>query len=102
MIKALREVEINESVLKYKGLDSLKYVANGRATKIYMPSDITELVSKVGVIGESLGIGDSTPVDYSEPLKPAPSPDPCNVYYSYLSSTPRNIRKLHIGKLSND
>lgn len=76
-IKALREAEINESVLKYKGLDSLKYVANGRATKIYMPSDITELVSKVGVIGESLGIGDSTPVDYSEPLKPAPSPDPC-------------------------
>lgn len=62
-IKALREAEINESVLKYKGLDSLKYVANGRATKIYMPSDITELVSKVGVIGESLGIGDSTPVD---------------------------------------
>ena len=45
-IKALREAEINESVLKYKGLDSLKYVANGRATKIYMPSDITELVSK--------------------------------------------------------
>ena len=76
-IKALREAEINESVLKYKGLDSLKYVANGRATKIYMPSDITELVSKVGVIGESLGIGDSTPVDYSEPLKPAPSPYPC-------------------------
>ena len=76
-IKMLREANIDESVLKYKSIDQLKYVANGRATKIYMPSDITELVSKVGVLGEALGIGDHTPIDHTEP---APTPldvDPC-------------------------
>lgn len=65
-IKMLREENINDSVLKYKGLDALKSVADGKATKIYMPSDITQLVSSLGVIGESLGIGDATPVAKEE------------------------------------
>lgn len=65
-IKMLREANINDSVLKYKGLDALKSVANGKATKIYMPSDITQLVSTLGVVGESLGIGDATPVEKEE------------------------------------
>ena len=76
-LKALKAANIDESVLKLKGIEALKDVSNGRATKIYMPSDITELVSKVGVLGEALGIGDHTPIDHTEP---APTPlevDPC-------------------------
>ncbi len=76
-IKKLREANINDSVLKYKGLDSLKHVANGRATKIYMPSDITELVSKVGVVGEALGVGDATSIDRSAPPAKPIEEDPC-------------------------
>jgi regulator of protease activity HflC (stomatin/prohibitin superfamily) len=76
-IKALRSADIDESILKYKSIDALKYVANGRATKIYMPSDMTELVTKAGVLGEALGIGDATPVDKTAPAQ-APLPqDPC-------------------------
>ena len=76
-LKRIKEANINEEVLKYKGLDALKSVANGRATKIYMPSDIAELVSKVGVIGETLGIGDHTPIDYSEAPRRSLEVDPC-------------------------
>ena len=76
-LKRIKEANINEEVLKYKGLDALKSVANGRATKIYMPSDIAELVSKVGVIGETLGIGDHTPIDHSEPERKPLDVDPC-------------------------
>ena len=76
-LKRIKEANINEEVLKYKGLDALKSVANGRATKIYMPSDIASLVSQVGVIGETLGIGDHTPIDHSEPARKPLEEDPC-------------------------
>ena len=48
-----------------------------RATKIYMPSDIAGVVSTLGVIGETLGIGDATAVDHSEKPKPPIQEDPC-------------------------
>ena len=76
-MKRLREADINEQVLKYKGLDALKNVADGRATKIYMPSDITELVTKAGVISEAMGIGDSTPIDHSPKAEKPLEEDPC-------------------------
>ena len=76
-IKMLRDAQMDDKILSYKGLDTLKYVANGRATKIYMPTDLTSLVTKAGVIGESLGIGDSMAIDRAEPVKPEPDPDPC-------------------------
>ena len=76
-LKALREANINDAVLKLKGLDALKTVSNGRATKIFMPNDLSGMVTKLGVVSESLGIGDSTPIDRSEPAKKQPEPDPC-------------------------
>lgn len=65
----LNEVGIEEPVLKLKGIEALKDVSDGRATKIYMPSDISNVISTLGVAGEALGIGDATPVDTSP--KPA-------------------------------
>ena len=40
-------------------------MADGRATKIYMPSDISAAVSSLGLVSESLGIGDATPIDHT-------------------------------------
>ena len=65
-LRKLNNIHINEPVLKLKGIEALKDVSNGRATKIFMPSDITSVVSALGVAGEALGIGDSTPIDTSE------------------------------------
>ena len=76
-LRKLNEEGITESVLKLKGLEALKDVADGRATKIYMPSDITSAVASLGLIGESLGIGDHTPVNQSPKEKPQPKADPC-------------------------
>ena len=76
-LKKLTDAHFSEQVLKLKGLDALKNVADGRATKIYMPSDITNVVSTLGVVSEALGIGDATPIDTS-PKKEKPIPvDPC-------------------------
>ena len=64
-LRKLNAANVSESVLKLKGLEALKDVADGRATKIYMPSDISAAVSSLGLVGESLGIGDAMPIDHT-------------------------------------
>ena len=76
-LEKLREAHIDESVLRLKGLEALRDVADGRATKIYMPTDISKVVSTLGVVSEALGIGDSTPVDKSPKPAAKPEIDPC-------------------------
>jgi len=76
-LKALKESQIDESVLKLKGLEALKQVSDGRATKIYMPTDLTNIVSTLGLAAESLGIGDATPVDKSAKPNIHVEADPC-------------------------
>lgn len=76
-IEKLNQARISEPVLKLKGIQALKDVADGRATKIYMPSDIASSVSSLGLIGEAIGIGDATPIDKKAKAKPAPKADPC-------------------------
>lgn len=76
-LEALKDANVSESVLRLKGIEALKDVSDGRATKIYMPSDIAGIVSSLGLVGESLGIGDATPIDRSAKQKKAPAEDPC-------------------------
>lgn len=78
----LKGANVSETVLKLKGLDALKYVADGRSTKIFMPNDLSGVVTSLGVISESLGIGDHTPIDRSEKAEYTPSADPCMDEYS--------------------
>ncbi len=76
-LKMLSSANPTEGVLRLKGIEALKDVADGRATKIYMPSDIASIVSTLGVVGESLGIGNSTSVDKSEKPGKNPVADDC-------------------------
>ena len=76
-LRALKDANIDESVLKLKGLEALRTVSDGRATKIFMPSDLTSIVSSLGLVSESLGIGNATPVDDSPKPGKAPAGDPC-------------------------
>ena len=76
-LRMLSAADPTEQVIKLKGLEALKNVADGRATKIYMPSDIAGAISTIGVIGESLGIGDHIPVDTSERPAAQIKEDPC-------------------------
>ena len=76
-IKKLNEAHISTNVLKLKGLEALKDVSDGRATKIYMPSDLAGIISSLGVAGEAMGISDAMPYDRSaKPVPPSPE-DPC-------------------------
>lgn len=76
-LEKLKEARIDEGVLRLKGLEALRDVADGRATKIYMPTDITKAVSTLGIVAESLGIGDASSIDTSTKPAPAKAKDPC-------------------------
>ena len=66
-----------ELVYKAEALEALKTVSDGRATKIYMPSDLTGVIGALGVAGEALGIGDATAVDKTPKPQPPVKKDPC-------------------------
>ena len=76
-LEKLKNANVSDTVLKLKGIEALKDVADGRATKIFMPSDLTGVVSTLGVVGESLGIGDATAIDKTPKPKAAPAVDDC-------------------------
>lgn len=76
-LSRLKEVNVTPEVLRLKGIEAMKDISNGRATKIFMPSDIASAVSALGVAGEALGIGDCTPVDKSPLPEKKEEPDPC-------------------------
>ncbi len=76
-LEALKNANVSETVLRLKGIEALKDVSDGRATKIYMPSDIAGLVSTLGLAGEALGIGDATKIDTSKKPEKKPELDPC-------------------------
>lgn len=76
-LEALKNANVSETVLRLKGIEALKDVSDGRATKIYMPSDIAGLVSTLGLAGEALGIGDATKIDTSKKPVKEPEQDPC-------------------------
>lgn len=76
-LKMLNEANIQDSVLKLRSIEALKDVADGQATKIYMPTDMTDLIGTLGVAGEALGIGDKTPIHSSTRFKKPSPADPC-------------------------
>lgn len=76
-IERLNAAKISEPVLRMKGIDALKDIADGNSTKIFMPTEITQAVSSLGVFGEALGIGDSTAAAPKPKKAAAPENDPC-------------------------
>ena len=72
-IRELNNAGISSEVLRLKGIEALKEVSDGRATKIYMPTDLASTITNLGVIGESLGIGDATTINHDpKPVKKDP------------------------------
>ena len=53
-LKLLREAKADEAVLKLKSYEAFEKVADGKATKIIMPSDLQNLVTAATVFDESL------------------------------------------------
>lgn len=75
-LRKLAETELSDGVLTLKGYEALRDVANGNATKIFMPTDLTSIVAGTGVVGEALKIGKEDPAKKVEKTF-AVKKDPC-------------------------
>ena len=74
-LRALMEAGINEVVLELKKYEALTNVANGRAAKLIIPSDVVDTVKKNVIFSETSGLGHQTE---SEPAPEAEvKPDAC-------------------------
>ncbi|MCL2883406.1 MAG: SPFH/Band 7/PHB domain protein [Coriobacteriia bacterium] len=61
VFSAIHEGGPSQDLISVRYLDTLKYVANGNATKIFMPLEMQGLASTVGAIGELLKEADNKP-----------------------------------------
>lgn len=74
-LKALAEAGIDNIVLELKKYEALVAMANGKASKIIVPTDAVDMTKSNVIFSETSGIGDVTKSAKDEP-KPK-KPDPC-------------------------
>ena len=68
----LKKASADEGVLTLKKLDALKAISDGRATKIFMPTELASAATGLGLTTEMLGIGDALKIDTTAKEKPHP------------------------------
>ena len=74
----LKHAKADEGVLTLKKLEALKAISDGRATKIFMPTELASAATGLGLTTEMLGIGDSMKIDTSpKKLPKEPEGDEC-------------------------
>lgn len=59
-LERLKAAQIDKGVLSLKSLEALKELGNGQATKLIIPTELTESVSNLSVISEMLGMPSAT------------------------------------------
>ena len=74
-IKALIEANPNNAILELKKYEALVKLADGKASKIIVPTDAVEAVKKNVTFAETTGIGDTTEPAEDEPM--VEKQDPC-------------------------
>ena len=74
-IRALKEAGADESVLELRRFDTLAKVAEGRASKIIIPTDAVDMVKRNVFFSETTGLGDVTAPIPDEEVPP--QEDPC-------------------------
>lgn len=76
-LRALREVGVDEAVLELKKYEALVNMANGRASKLIVPTDAVNAVKSNVIFSETTGIGDFTP-PAPEEAEPEKKDECCN------------------------
>ncbi|MQN01582.1 MAG: SPFH/Band 7/PHB domain protein [Lachnospiraceae bacterium] len=88
-LKTLTETGVSPEILKLKGYEAIQGVANGNATKIFMPASLIDEVSNAEIFGEGLK---SAFADAS--IKPKKAPDMSDPHMN-IALSPRSDSKIH-------
>lgn len=62
-LETLKKATVDENVITLKKLEALKSVGDGRATKIFMPTELASVATTLGMVGEMLGTNAAMPID---------------------------------------
>lgn len=73
---ALKEAGVDAAVLELKKYESLVKLADGKASKIIIPTDVVNTATSNVLFSETSGLGSVTKEAMPEPT-PAPKADPC-------------------------
>ena len=74
-LRELRAAAADAAVLELKRYEALIALANGKAAKIIVPTDVVDMAKQNVMFSEVTGLGDTT--DEAPVVKKAPKPDPC-------------------------
>lgn len=74
-LRALKEAGADPAVLELKRYEALIKIADGKASKILLPTDAVNLVKQDVLFSETTGLGDSTKPGKDDPIPK--KPDPC-------------------------
>ena len=74
-LRALKEAGIDEAVMELKRFETMQKLADGKASKIIIPTDLVASVKKNVVFSETTGLGDVT--SSAEEESAAAKEDPC-------------------------
>ncbi|MBQ7936362.1 MAG: SPFH/Band 7/PHB domain protein [Clostridia bacterium] len=74
-LKALKEAGVDPAVLELKKFEALVAMANGKASKIIVPTDAVNMTKSNVLFSETTGLGDTTQPAPEDPVTPAT--DPC-------------------------
>ena len=64
-IRMLADSKMNENVLRLKSIEAMKDVADGQATKIFIPTDLSQSIASMGILGDMLGTAKQETSDVS-------------------------------------
>ena len=76
-LRRLSETKISESVLNLRRIEAMKDVADGQATKIFVPTDVASSLISHGVTGEALDLKNTMAPAGVEKEKAPVETDPC-------------------------
>ena len=75
-LRELKNAQVDYAVLEMKKYEALVALANGKASKIIIPSDAVDMTKSNVLFSETAGLGDTTKPAPDAP-NPPKTPDPC-------------------------
>lgn len=88
-LKKLTEADVSPEVLKLRGYEAMKSIADGNATKIFMPTELIDDVSRAEILGEGLKSAAEKPS-----VKKETKPDLSDKHMD-IAASPRTESKIH-------
>lgn len=88
-LRTLTEANVSPEIIKLKSFEAIQGVANGNATKIFMPTELLDEVSGAEILGEGIKSG------FSEAPRRAAGQEDLSDPHMTIAMSPRSESQIH-------